>query len=96
MMGQNVRRDETRYRHLWAYAVGEIAGVDVKAAYMPKKFGPTLEAVALGEVVAEGVIEFEIRSTVVGEGFTLPVNRRTVVRATRVARSPLELKNKAP
>jgi hypothetical protein len=76
--------------------MSEIAGVDVKAAYMPKKFGPMLEAVALGEVVAEGVIEFEIRSTVVGEGFTLPVNRRTVVRATRVARSPLELKNKVP
>ena len=41
----------------------------------------------LGDVVAEGVLEFEITSTVVGEGFTLPVNRRTVVRATRVARS---------
>ena len=72
--------------------MSEIPGVDVEAAYMPKKFGPTLAAVAEGRVVEEGVLEFEIRTTLSGEGFTLPEKRRTVVRATRVARSATELK----
>ena len=72
--------------------ISEVPGVDVEAAFMPKKFGPTLAAVAEGEVVEEGVITFEIRTTLTGEGFTLPENRKTVVRATRVARKATELK----
>ena len=68
--------------------ISEIPGIDAEAAYIPKKFGPTLDAVAEGQVVEDGVIEFEIRSTLTGEGFTLPEGRRTVVRATRVARGP--------
>ena len=75
--------------------MSEVPGVDVSAAYMPKKFGPTLEATAEGEVVEDGVIVFEISSDVVGEGFTLPAGRKTTVRATRVARSATELKPKA-
>ena len=72
--------------------MSEVPGVDVGAAYMPKKFGPTLDAIAEGKVVEEGILVFEIRSTVVGEGFTLPEGRTTVVRATRVARKATELK----
>ena len=74
--------------------MSEVPGVDVSAAYMPKKFGPTLDAVAEGEVVEDGVIIFEIRSTLIGEGFTLPEGRKTVVTARRVARSAFELKPK--
>ena len=72
--------------------MSQVPGVDVSAAYMPKKFGPTFDAVAEGKVVSEDVLEFELRSTLTGEGFTLPEKRRTVVRATRVARSATELK----
>jgi hypothetical protein len=72
--------------------MSEVPGVDVDAAYIPKKFGPTFAAVAEGKVVEEGVLEFEIRTTLSGEGFTLPEKRRTAVRATRVARKPTELK----
>lgn len=75
--------------------LSEVPGVDVSAAYMPKKFGPTLDAVAEGRVVGDGQLEFEIRSTVIGEGFTLPEGRRTIVRATRIARKATELKPRA-
>ncbi len=74
--------------------MSEVPGIDAEAAYIPKKFGPTLDAVAEGRVIADGVLEFEIRTTLIGEGFTLPEKRRTVVRATRVARSATELKKK--
>ena len=74
--------------------MSEVPGVDVSAAYMPKKYGPMMAAVAEGKVVSEGVLEFEIRSTLRGEGFTLPEGRKTVVRATRVARKATDLKTK--
>jgi hypothetical protein len=50
--------------------------------------------VAEGEVLPDGALKLEIRSTVTGEGFTLPEGRKTVVIAKRVARSPHELKKK--
>ncbi len=74
--------------------MSDVPGIDVSAPYMPKKFGPKLDAMAEGEVIEDGMLLFEIRSTVIGEGFTLPEGRTTVVRATRVARSPFELKKK--
>ena len=58
--------------------MSDVPGIDVSAPYMPKKFGPKLDAVAEGEVIEDGVLLFEIRSTVLGEGFTLPEGRRTV------------------
>jgi hypothetical protein len=45
-------------------------------------------------VLPDGSIKLEIRSTVIGEGFTLPEGRKTIVVAKRVARSPTELKKK--
>jgi hypothetical protein len=60
----------------------------------PKRAGPVLDAVANGEVLADGSIQLEIRSTLVGEGFTLPEGRKTTVVAKRVARSATELKKK--
>jgi hypothetical protein len=74
--------------------VSEVPDLDVAVAGAPKRAGPVLDAVAQGEVLADGSIKLEIRSTVVGEGFTLPEGRKTVVVAKRVARSPTELKKK--
>jgi hypothetical protein len=53
-----------------------------------------LDATASGEVLPDGSLKLEIRSTLTGEGFTLPEGRRTVVVAKRVARKPTELKKK--
>jgi hypothetical protein len=74
--------------------VSEVPDLDVAVPGAPKRAGPVLDAVAEGEVLADGSIKLEIRSTLVGEGFTLPEGRKTTVLAKRVARSPTELKKK--
>lgn len=74
--------------------VSEVPELDVAVAGAPKRAGPVLDAVAKGEVVSDGVLKLEINSTVIGEGFTLPEGRKTVVVAKRVARRPHELKKK--
>ena len=45
-------------------------------------------------MLEDGTLVMEVRSEVIGEGFTLPEGRKTTVRATRVARKPTELKTK--
>lgn len=74
--------------------VSEVPDLDVAVPFAPRTAGPVLDAVAEGEVLPDGAIKLEIRSTVKGEGFTLPEGRKTVVIAKRVARSPHELKKK--
>jgi hypothetical protein len=74
--------------------VSEVPDLDVAVPGAPKRAGPVLDAVADGEVLADESIKLEIRSTVIGEGFTLPEGRKTIVIAKRVARSPTELKKK--
>lgn len=74
--------------------VSEVPDLDVAVAGAPRTAGPILDATANGEVLADGTIKLEIHSEVIGEGFTLPEGRKTVVVATRVARSPTELKKK--
>ena len=74
--------------------VSEVPDLDVAVPFAPRTAGPVLDAVAEGEVLADGALKLEIRSTVTGEGFTLPEGRKTVVIAKRVARSPHELKKK--
>ncbi len=74
--------------------VSEVPDLDVAVAGAPRTAGPVLDAVAHGEVLADGTIKLEIRSEVIGEGFTLPEGRKTIVVAKRVARSPTELKKK--
>jgi len=74
--------------------VSQVAELDVAAPYAPRYAGPVVNAVAEGLVRDDGSIEFEIRSTLTGEGFTLPEGRKTVLHAKRVARSPYELKKK--
>jgi len=74
--------------------VSDVPDLDVAVPGAPKRAGPVLDAVANGEVLADGSIQLEIRSTLVGEGFTLPEGRKTTVVAKRVARSPTELKKK--
>lgn len=74
--------------------VSEVPELDVGVHYAPRTAGPVLDATASGEVLADGSLKLEIRSTLVGEGFTLPEGRRTLVVAKRVARSPTELKKK--
>jgi len=74
--------------------VSEVPELDVAVPYAPRTTGPVLEASAVGEVLADGSIKLEIRSTLTGEGFTLPEGRKTIVVAKRVARSPTELKKK--
>lgn len=74
--------------------VSEVPDLDVAVPGAPKRAGPVLDAVANGEVREDGSIQLEIRSTLVGEGFTLPEGRKTTVVAKRVARSPTELKKK--
>jgi hypothetical protein len=74
--------------------VSEVPELDVAVPFAPRTAGPVLDATANGEVLADGSLKLEIRSTLVGEGFTLPEGRRTIVVAKRVARSPTELKKK--
>lgn len=74
--------------------ISQVAGIDVAAPYMPKRAGPRFDTVADGEVVGDGKLEMTISSTLTGEGFTLPQNRRTTVTATRVARKATDLKTK--
>jgi hypothetical protein len=74
--------------------VSEVPELDVAVPFAPRTAGPVLDAVAEGEVLPDGALKLEIRSTVTGEGFTLPEGRKTVVIAKRVARSPHELKKK--
>jgi hypothetical protein len=66
----------------------------VAVPFAPRTAGPVLDATATGDVLPDGAIKLEIRSTVVGPGFTLPEGRKTIVIAKRVARSPTELKKK--
>jgi hypothetical protein len=72
--------------------VSEVPELDVAAPYTPRTAGPVLDAKAQGEVLADGTLALEVRSTVIGEGFTLPEGRRTTVKAKRIARKPTELK----
>jgi hypothetical protein len=74
--------------------VSEVSDLDVAVPFAPRTAGPVLDATAEGEVLPDGAIKLEIRSTVVGQGFTLPEGRKTIVIAKRVARSPTELKRK--
>jgi hypothetical protein len=74
--------------------VSEVAELDVAVPFAPRTAGPVLDATAQGVVLPDGAIKLEIRSTVVGEGFTLPEGRKTIVIAKRVARSPTELQKK--
>jgi len=74
--------------------VSEVPELDVAVPFAPRTAGPVLDATANGEVLPDGSLKLEIRSTLVGEGFTLPEGRRTIVVAKRVARKPTELKKK--
>jgi hypothetical protein len=74
--------------------VSEVPELDVSVHYAPRTAGPVLDATASGEVLDDGSLKLEIRSTLHGEGFTLPEGRRTIVVAKRVARHPAELKKK--
>jgi hypothetical protein len=74
--------------------VSQVAELDVAVPFSPRFAGPVLTAVADGVVRDDGSIDFEIKSTLTGEGFTLPEGRKTTLRAKRVARSPYELKKK--
>jgi hypothetical protein len=74
--------------------VSEVAELDVDVNFAPRVAGPVLDATATGEVLEDGSLKLEIRSTLHGEGFTLPEGRRTIVVAKRVARHPAELKKK--
>jgi hypothetical protein len=74
--------------------VSEVPELDVAVPFAPRTAGPILDATAEGDVLPDGSIKLEIRSTVIGEGFTLPEGRKTIVVAKRVARSPHELKKK--
>jgi len=72
--------------------ISEVPGMDVNAPFMPRKFGPKLETIADGEVLEDGTIVVELKTTQTGEGFELPEGRRTILRAKRVARKATELK----
>jgi len=74
--------------------VSEVPELDVAVPFAPRTAGPVLDATATGEVLPDGSIKMEVRSTLTGEGFTLPEGRRTVVIAKRVASKPTELKKK--
>lgn len=74
--------------------VSEVPELDVAVPFAPRIVGPVLDATANGEVLDDGSLKLEIRSTLTGEGFTLPEGRRTLVVAKRVARKPTELKTK--
>ena len=68
--------------------------MDVAMPFVPRKLGPKLETSAEGEVLEDGTIVVELKSTQSGEGFILPEGRKTILRAKRVARSATELKTK--
>jgi hypothetical protein len=72
--------------------VSEVPELDVAVSFAPRVAGPILDATAEGEVLRDGTIKLEIRSTLKGEGFTLPEGRKTIVIAKRVARSAAEPK----
>ena len=74
--------------------VSEVSELDVAMPFAPRYAGPVINAVAQGVVREDGTIDFEIKSTLTGENFTLPEGRKTTLRAKRVARSPHELKTK--
>ena len=74
--------------------VSEVPELDVATPYAPRTAGPVLDATSTGEVLADGSLKVEVRSTLTGEGFTLPEGRRTIVVAKRVARKATELKKK--
>ncbi len=74
--------------------VSEVPELDVSMPFTPRTAGPVLDAKANGEVLDDGTLALQVRSTVIGEGFTLPEGRRTTVKAKRVARKPTELKQK--
>ena len=74
--------------------VSEVPDLDVAVVGAPRTAGPVLDAVAEGEVLPDGTLKLQIRSTVIGEGFTLPEGRKTTVLAKRVARKATELKKK--
>src|SRR5687767_74445 len=59
--------------------VSEVPELDVAMPFAPRTAGPVLDATADGEVLADGTLKLEIRSTVTGEGFTLPEGRKTIV-----------------
>ncbi|MEN8158807.1 MAG: hypothetical protein ABFS41_01900 [Myxococcota bacterium] len=75
--------------------VSQVPELDVAMPFTPRMAGPVLDSVAEGEVLEDGTLVMEVRSEVIGEGFTLPEGRKTTVRATRVARKPTELKKSA-
>jgi hypothetical protein len=74
--------------------VSEVPELDVAVPFAPRRAGPILDAKVVGKIASEGVLELHITSEVIGEGFTLPEGRKTVVVAKRVARKPTELKKK--
>jgi hypothetical protein len=74
--------------------VSEVPELDVAVPFAPRTVGPILDTKSTGEVLADGSLKLEIRSDVIGEGFTLPEGRKTIVVAKRVARKPTELKKK--
>ena len=74
--------------------ISDVPGMDVNAPMMPKKYGPKLRSRSTGKVLEDGTLEFQLRTEVIGEGFTLPEGRKTTVRARRIARSPFEPKTK--
>ena len=74
--------------------ISEVPGMDVAMPFAPRKLGPKLETIADGEVLEDGTIVVELRSTQTGEGFVLPEGRKTILRAKRVAREATELKTK--
>ena len=74
--------------------VSEVAELDVAMPFAPRTAGPILDATADGEVLPDGSLKLVIHSTLIGEGFTLPEGRKTIVIAKRVAKSPTELKKK--
>ncbi len=75
--------------------VSQVPELDVAAPFTPRSVGPVLHSVTEGEVLADGTLILEVRSDLVGEGFTLPEGRKTTVKATRVARKATDLKKKA-
>ena len=75
--------------------VSEVAELDVAVPFAPRYRGPGARRRRRRAWCAPTArIELEIRSTLTGEGFTLPEGRKTIVVAKRVARSPTELKKK--
>lgn len=74
--------------------VSQIAELDVAMPFAPRVVGPVLDSVTEGQILEDGTLIMEVRSELIGEGFTLPEGRKTTVKATRVARKATELKKK--